>query len=622
MNYLVRFFCCVIISGSLHAQEPQLSLSPADLNAAWVQAHLFPSHPRLVLTPRRLQAVRQASSPLMRQHLAYLKRQADELLEVEPLERKQVGRRLLGVSREALRRLGALSMVYLVEQDDRYRRRVEAELRAVCTFSDWNPSHFLDVAEMSTAVALALDWLHGELSEEVERLARRALLTKGLAPSFEDANFNWWIVADNNWNQVCHAGMLAAALVLAEEDPQLAADVIRRLLTHTPTALEAYAPDGAYPEGPGYWSYGTAYSLLMFDMLNTALETDFGLPQLPGFMGSATYRLMMATPSGQLYNYADNNGQGLGLGTLELLSWFARETRQAHLLPRDAFARALKQSGRGSRFSSMAHVWLADCMELAPAPTASLPAYWQGQGDNPVAVLKGQATDPYGYYLGLKGGRGSVNHGNMDAGAFVFEWKGVMWSVDMGNQSYNELEQVMGGDLWDRSQESPRWSLLTKNNFGHSTLTVNDALHRVDGFASVSPVAVKEGQLRVSVELSEVFEGQLEQAVRTFVQPNDHSLLIRDEFRLHEATELLSWNMMTQAAVELKPGGAVLRQAGASLSLKVLAPEEAQVSVVSLTPTPLPIDKHIPQLKRLEIRLPAYLFPEGTGRIEVLLEGI
>jgi hypothetical protein len=35
---------------------------------------------------------------------------------------------------------------------------------AAAAFSDWNPSHFLDVAEMTAALAIGYDWLYEEVS--------------------------------------------------------------------------------------------------------------------------------------------------------------------------------------------------------------------------------------------------------------------------------------------------------------------------------------------------------------------------------------------------------------------------------------------------------------------------
>jgi hypothetical protein len=71
----------------------------------------------------------------------------------------------------------------------------------------------------------------------------------------------------------------------------------------------------------------------------------------------------------------------------------------------------------------------------------------------------------------------------MDAGSFIFELNGVRWSVDPGSQDYMIGEQ--GFDLWRQCQDCQRWELLTKNNHGHSTLTVDDKRHVVDGYALV-----------------------------------------------------------------------------------------------------------------------------------------
>jgi hypothetical protein len=39
--------------------------------------------------------------------------------------------------------------------DERYAQRAEREMLAVSHFSDWNPSHFLDVGEMVMALSIA-----------------------------------------------------------------------------------------------------------------------------------------------------------------------------------------------------------------------------------------------------------------------------------------------------------------------------------------------------------------------------------------------------------------------------------------------------------------------------------
>ncbi len=90
--------------------------------------------------------------------------ESDNLISVAPVERIQIGRRLLDKSREALRRLFFLSYAYRTTGEQKYFDRAEQELLKISGFSDWNPSHFLDVAEMTMAVAIGYDWLYDKLS--------------------------------------------------------------------------------------------------------------------------------------------------------------------------------------------------------------------------------------------------------------------------------------------------------------------------------------------------------------------------------------------------------------------------------------------------------------------------
>jgi len=596
------------------------SLLPAQdsLTADWLRTHLKPGAPRLFFTPQTQERLPQVirKNALAAAYYALLEEQANALLQAPVLERRQEGRRLLGVSREALRRLSTLSLLCRLDSKEAHLRRLEQELEAVCRFSDWNPSHFLDVAEMALGVAIAVDWAGEMMRPEVRRLARQALLDKALLPSLEEADYNWWITTSNNWNQVCHSGLTATAIVLADEHPELTARILQRSITQLPLALHEYAPDGAYPEGPSYWIYGTGFNVLLIDMLQSAFGRDFGLSAYPGFLESAVFWRLSKAPSGLVYNYADcNASSGRGLGGDQLMIWFSRRTGNAALLEPELLlekVKAARAAGKNAdRLSSIALVWLA-------APPADryepLPTAWQAGGPNPVAVVRGSK----GFYLAAKGGAASVNHGNMDAGSFILEWKGVRWSIDPGNQNYNELEQLLGGGLWDRSQYSPRWKLLTKNNFHHSTLTINDSLHRVEGYA---PVDLKKDsdQTTVSIDLTAVFKGMATQVLRSFLLSSGE-LRIVDTVQANEQSRSVTWSWLTQAEVEKTETGLRLRQDGQELLLDILQPTAPHVEIIALDPPPLSYDKRIEGLKRIEIRLQKKNSGEGKEVIAVRIK--
>ena len=108
---------------------------------------------------------------------------------------------------------------------------------AAAEFSDWNPSHFLDVGEMTLALAIGYDWLYDQLTEKERETIAEAIIEKGLKPSFRGKQF--WISGTNNWNQVCHTGMAAGALAVYREEPDLAEQVIERADNNLPKAMKS-----------------------------------------------------------------------------------------------------------------------------------------------------------------------------------------------------------------------------------------------------------------------------------------------------------------------------------------------------------------------------------------------
>ena len=78
--------------------------------------------------------------------------------------------------------------------------------------------------------------------------------------------------------------------MIAERDPELATKTISRALDGLLYSLAEYMPDGVYPEGSTYWEYGTGFSVVTIAMLESALNTDFGYSNYPGFKESAVFR--------------------------------------------------------------------------------------------------------------------------------------------------------------------------------------------------------------------------------------------------------------------------------------------------------------------------------------------
>jgi hypothetical protein len=105
----------------------------------------------------------------------------------------------------------------------------------------------------------------------------------------------------NNWNQVCWGGMTLGALAVADDQPSPASEILTEAKASIHHGLEAYLPEGVYPEGPGYWGYGTSYQVLMISALQSALGADWGLADSPGLRQSAEWQTRETSPLGKYF---------------------------------------------------------------------------------------------------------------------------------------------------------------------------------------------------------------------------------------------------------------------------------------------------------------------------------
>jgi len=165
---------------------------------------------------------RRKADPDLDRFAALLLQRARRDLALPPLARNLEGRRLLGVSREFIRRTLEWSFAWRVTRDPAFLARARQEFRTVAAFADWNPSHFLDVAEMTAGMAIGYDWLFDDLPAAERAAVRAAILEKGIAQARHGhATFRW----RNNWSQVCIGGMVLGAMSVYEDAPELARDL-------------------------------------------------------------------------------------------------------------------------------------------------------------------------------------------------------------------------------------------------------------------------------------------------------------------------------------------------------------------------------------------------------------
>jgi len=586
----------------------------------------MPEHPRILLLQGEEKTILKniaADQNWAKIHQVIIN-ESDALLTQPTLERIQIGRRLLDKSRECLRRVFYLSYTYRTTNNKKYLARAEQELLKVSQFSDWNPSHFLDVAEMTMGVAIGYDWLYHDLPQTSKDIIRAAILKKGIEPSLDSKN-NYWLKNSNNWNQVCNAGMSYGAMAIFEDNPTLATQIIDRAISTIKIPMGDYKPEGAYPEGYSYWGYGTSFNVMFLSAIQKVLNSDFGLSEAPGFLKTAGYFQNMMGTSGKSFNYAD---AGNGASLSPAMFWFASHNKDNSLLyiEKNYLKDGTKSMGK-DRLLPAAMIWGKELsLDNASAPKQ---LQWVGQGKNPVAMMRTSWTDPNAIYLGFKAGSPSVSHGHMDIGSFVMDANGERWSMDFGMQEYESLESK-GIKLWGMTQNSERWQIFRYNNLAHSTLSFDKELQRVDGYAVIEQWGNKPNFLNATSDMSAIYKDKVKSASRGVAIVDKKYVAVKDEITSTDAPTTVRWAMLTPAEVTVEADGmATLTQKGKKLQIKVIEPANAVIQTWSTEP---PHDYDAPNpgttLVGFEVAIPAntksnltvLLIPEGakTGTIKTI----
>lgn len=515
-------------------------------------------HPRLLLTDARLQELKTLSNTdtRLKKYAADVVAHADKDIFKSPIQHVLIGPRLLDKSRECLSRVYNLAFAYRWTGNEKYLSSAISNMRTVCAFADWNPSHFLDVAEMTHAVAIGYDWLYPKMDQPTRNLIRTGLIKLGLNEGKSAYAGNaWWVKVDHNWNQVCNSGLLIGALAVAEIEPDIASFILPKVIENLPYALNSYGPDGVWGEGPGYWGYATDYTAYGISALQTALGNDFGLTQLPGMSLTGYFPIYSAGPAGYMLNYADA-GEKSKLGAPHPDMWLANVYNNNHFS--DFVIEQLE--------TRTANVY--DVIWYRPYANSAAQRDLDKFFDGKVALYFSRSswTDINALWVGIKAGYNKVNHAHLDLGNFELDALGVRWARDLGSDDYN-LPDYFG---------SLRYTYYRLNSSSHNVPMLGGKSQRED--ATSKFLNHKEGvpEPFSVIDFTEAYKDYASSAQRGLkVVGGRKAILVQDEFVLTKPGEI-AWGMTTDATIQIiNPKQAELSLGGQKLIAKILSPADA-----------------------------------------------
>jgi hypothetical protein len=521
-------------------------------------------HPRLILTAPDWEKLRSAAKndPVKASWLEDLRRAAEAQMQRPRTRYRLDNNQLLFKSREALTQLSIFGAMYRLTGEKRYTQAAKDELLAVTSFPDWNPAHFLDVGEMTAAVAIGYDWIYDALDSGERKNIEAAIVRLGLQPGLKAYDKpDWWTQNPNNWNIVCHGGLALGALTVAEVAPDIAEKTIEFALRDVPYAMRTWGPDGAWPEGLEYWAYTSQYNVLLIASLQSALGSDFGLLAIPGFSRAGFFPIYDTGPSGTTFNFADAQPEAHPERAPQMF-WLARSFHQpgfatfelAHVNPTNVSIWDLLYAG-------------VDPLPSQQTTAASLPLFAVFHGVQDVGVARSSWDDPAAAWVALKGGDNGAGHAHLDLGSFVYETLGQRWAVDPGRDDYS-LPGYFAKERWRYFRTSTR---------GHNTLVVDNQNQPIEAKSKITDSGQENGQNYFFViDLSQAYNiGRVQRRIE-LIQGQD--LKITDDIEATSPHDIV-WNMITPANIEVRGPIAILSQSGRTLSVRILSPADGHFQV-------------------------------------------
>lgn len=518
-------------------------------------------HPRLIFTEEGFSELRaKRNDGVYKKIIDKLIADCDNILTEEPTRFFiPDGIRLLQACRRVSDRVMTLSMIYHITGDEKYAERAYRELEAAAEYPNWNPKHFLDVGEMTSAFGLGYDWLYNYMTPARREKLRRATVKMGLIPALDDFHdlprertYRWF--QDNpgdNWKFICGAGLTMCCLAMFddEEDRAIFEEIAGTAYDDCYKAVRNFysEDDGAYCEGPTYWEYATNFLEFLYCSLTSAAGTDYGLTDWVGLAKSPYFILSVCSPDFTGFNFGDASECRM---IPRCMSWFGTrfgDTGLTNLRVKDIM------DGRGFTVHDLFFK-----LDLPDAPLDRLPVAYVGKGHEHASMRTDRTPDAF--FAAIHYGYNDACHGHLDIGTFIVNIGNKRFFSDLGPDNYNLI---------------PYRGTYRYRAEGHNTIVFNPSPEEDqvrEGRAYVDRCNA-DGDSFVISDISGAFRGQrVSRGMRMY--RDIPAVVIRDEIECLP-TDLCDWHAHTSARIDLSDDcrTATLDIDGTKLRVRIMSPD-------------------------------------------------
>jgi len=373
----------------------------------------------------------------------------------------------------------------------------------------------------------------------------------------------FWTKASNNWNAVCHQGVVGAALAL-EEDTALLARILFLAKKYLPLFLRGFGADGACSEGPGYWQYGFGWFCVLNEQLETRTSGRLSLIEGdPHVREIALFGPRVTLTNFHFVNFSDS--PRTGALSPSLLTYLGNRLGDENLLAhaRKSYER-LDQTGlnlQGQRTDLLYFVrLLLNSPEDTTVDTPLQPQDFFFK-DLAVVVSSGRDNNNHLWEFAAKGGNNAEQHNHNDCGSYILNIDGSPVVIEIGAPEYTK----------DFFREN-RYQYLAARTLGHSLPIVNGREQAAGPqyAAKVISCDLSPGTTEFSVDLAECYpsDAHCSELIRSFYFDKLHGRLRIKEFFDLSVHQSFETSVLTEEPVEMsgpcavihaKPGDVLVR---------------------------------------------------------------
>lgn len=362
--------------------------------------------------------------------------------------------------------------------------------------------HSAHVAHLLAEVDYLLgDRLHPALRERIRHEVDRRVLTPYLARD----DFWWHAPPAMNWNAVCNAGVLVAALHLLD-DVERQARVVTKGVRSLGNYLAGFDDDGCTAEGIAYWDYGFGHYATLAAALEARTDGELSLLSPPVVRRIATVPLRVKLGPGRYVPFSDTKEEyALSPG---VLSWLGVRLDVEGLggLGRRVFAESGPDRDAAGPRTLRDLLWSSRVPETWKRGRPTRDQFFDGHD---WWVARSASADPDGLIVAAKGGRNDEPHNHNDCGSVVVHYRGESLLTDLGRPTYDR-------EYFD---DDHRYEYLAARSLGHSVPYV-DGVEQAAGPSHTADVLRREaqaGSAAIEFELADCYpeEAGLESLRRT-----------------------------------------------------------------------------------------------------------